>query len=443
MEQPQSTESDKDLLRHERDALTGLPGLEAARHKLDSWGESAPVHGLLLGLFRLPALNLAHGSQAGDAVIAEVAARLVQFARAEFDGPWFAARLGGATFLLLARDVPSRERWELLGEGLAQTIARPIVRLKPGASATMRLSPRIALLRAPAGEGSESSLDRLGQTLAALEQRSGRRLLWADGAVVRPGHSAERLEADLLHAIDRDEIDILFQPQFGLQRDELTGAEALARWIHPRLGRIGAGALFALADRADHIAPLSQHIARKALLRASQWPPHLRLSLNVTSADLAAADYADSLLDLVAGSGFPAARLTLEVTEQALIVDIDQARQMLGRLDGAGIRIALDDFGAGFCNFRYLKLLPLHYLKLDRAMVDGIADDPRDLAVLRAIVAMAGALGLEVIAEGIEDQSQRALVAAEGCAFYQGFIRARPLTGDDFMDFARREGSPV
>ena len=433
-------ESSGESRRDERDALTGLPGLEAARRKLDAWAARAPAHGLLLGLSRLPAINLAYGSKAGDAVIAEAAARLVQFAGAEFDGPWFAARLGGGTFLLLAREALSRERWELLGEGLAQAIARPIARSIPGATATMRLSPRIALLRGLPGEGAESLLDRLGQTMAALEQRSGRRLLWADGAIVRPGHSAAKLEADLLHAIDRDEIDILFQPQFSLPADRLTGAEALARWNHPRLGRIGAGALFALADRADHVAPLSQHIARKALALAAGWPDGLRLSLNVTSADVVAANYAETLLGVVAASGFPGARLTLEVTEQALIGDIGQARRILTQLADTGIRIALDDFGAGFCNFRYLKLLPLHYLKLDRGMVDGITTDARDLAVLRAIVAMAGALDLEVIAEGIEDAAQQALVASEGCGYFQGFIRARPMASDDFLTFAASEG---
>ena len=432
-----------EAVRDERDALTGLPGLEAARRKLDAWAAQAPAHGLLLGLSRLPALNLAYGSKAGDAVIAEAAARLVQFAGAEFDGPWFAARLGGGTFLLLAREALSRERWELLGEGLAEAIAkpiaRPVARSIPGATATMRPSPRIALLRGLPGEGAESLRDRLGQTMAALEQRSGRRLLWADGAVVRPGHSAAKLEADLLHAIDRDEIEILFQPQFSLPADRLTGAEALARWNHPRLGRIGAGALFALADRADHVAPLSQHIARKALALAANWPEGLRLSLNVTSADLAAANYAETMLGVVAAGGFPGARLTLEVTEQALIGDIGQARRVLTLLADAGIRIALDDFGAGFCNFRYLKLLPLHYLKLDRAMVDGITTDPRDLAVLRAILAMAGALDLEVIAEGIEDLAQQALVAAEGCGYFQGFVRARPMGAGEFLTFAAGE----
>ncbi len=417
-----------------RDALTGLPGLDAARRRLDAWSDEAPAHGLLLGLSRLPAINLAYGRATGDGAIAEAAARLVHFAAAEFDGPWFAARLGGGVFLLLAREPLSRERWELLGEGLAEAIARPIA----GSMATLRLAPRIALLRAMPGEGAESLLDRLGQALTKLEKGSGRRLLWADGAMVRPGQSAAALEADLLGAIDRDEIEIMFQPQFRLPDGMLTGAEALARWRHPRLGQIGAGALFALAERAEQMAPLSQHIAAKALALAAQWPEGVRLSLNVTSADLAAANFAETTTARIAASGFTPDQLTLEVTEQALIADIGQASTTLATLAARGVRMALDDFGAGFCNFRYLKLLPLDYLKLDRSMIEGIAHDRRDLAVLRGIVAMARALELEVIAEGVENGAQEAAAEREGCRYVQGFHRARPMSADDFLSFARK-----
>jgi EAL domain-containing protein (putative c-di-GMP-specific phosphodiesterase class I) len=182
--------------------------------------------------------------------------------------------------------------------------------------------------------------------------------------------------------------------------------------------------------------PLSRHIARRALAAAVQWPDELRLSLNVTPADLAAGSYARLLLAILGESGFAAGRLTLEVIEQSLLGDLHLAAETLRFLTAQGIRIALDDFGAGFCNFRYLKLLPLHYLKLDRSMVEGIASDPRDLAVLRAIVAMAGALGLQVIAEGVESEEQRAKIAEEGCAFYQGFLRAQPMTAAEFLRLA-------
>jgi predicted signal transduction protein with EAL and GGDEF domain len=423
-----------------RDPLTGLPGIEAVRARLAQWlaegaasGEGPAVHAILLGLRRFDAVNLAYGAPAGDAALAEVAARMSQFAGSEIEGPWLLARGSGGNFLLVANEACSRERWQLFAEQLADAIARPFA----VSDGMLRLSPRISLLRGLSGESVGSMLDRLGQGLAAAQRQQGRRLVWADGEATRPGRTAAELEADLLMAIDRDEIEMVFQPQFSLGRagpegDRLTGAEALARWNHPQLGRIGASTLFGIAERTDHVAQLSRHIASRTLEQARHWPGHLRLSLNVTTADLAVPSYADELSEIVRASGFPPERLTLEVTEQALLHDIHLAAETLSAFAAMGMRIALDDFGAGFCNFRYLKLLPLDYLKLDRSMVDGIASDPRDLAVLRAIVAMAGALDLKVIAEGVESEAQRTRIADEGCAFYQGFLRAPPMTAEAF-----------
>jgi predicted signal transduction protein with EAL and GGDEF domain len=414
------------------DALTGLPGLEAARARLGDWLERGePVHGLLIGLRRFDAVNLAYGAAAGDAALAEVAARIRHFAHSELESAWIAARGGGGQFLLLTTEACSRERWQMVSAQLLDRLALPIT---VGGN-TLRLSPRGALLRSLGGEEADSLLDRLGQTLATVMAAQGRRLSWADGEAVRAGRSAAQLETDLLKALDQGEIEVVYQPQWSCTDDSLTGAEALARWNHPKLGRIGAGALFAIAERADHVTQLSRHIAQTALAGARDWPDHLRLSLNVTPNDLAQGDFAREFSGLLADTGFPAARLTLEVTEQVLLADVAHAALALESLTAQGMRTALDDFGAGFCNFRYLKLLPLHYLKLDRSMIEG-ADDPRDLAVLRAIIAMAGALDLAVIAEGVESEAQRVLAATEGCAVYQGFLRAQPLGAAEFAELA-------
>ncbi|WP_260922937.1 bifunctional diguanylate cyclase/phosphodiesterase [Novosphingobium sp. 9] len=420
--------------------LTGVPAVESVRERIESWKANeamlppdAHVHAMLLSLRRLDAINIAYGAEAGDGLLEEIAGRISHYASEELDGPWMVARAAGGSFLLVANEACSRERWYLVADQLAEDVARPIA----VPSGIVRLSPRVALIRALTGESVDSMLDRLGQTLADINESPAARIAWAEGEVSLPGRSAAQLEADLLGAIDRDEIEILFQPQFSLTDDRLTGAEALARWNHPTLGRIGAGALFALAERADHIAPLSQHIARKAMAIASNWPSDLRLSINVTPADLAYASYTRQMLDLIRESGFPPRRLTLEITEQALIKDVSMAAQTMAEFSSQGIRIALDDFGAGFCNFRYLKVLPIHYLKLDRSMIEGVTTDKRDVAVLRAIVGVARALDLQVIAEGIEEEAQRAAVAREKCDFYQGFLRAQPMSAAMFAKLAR------
>jgi EAL domain-containing protein (putative c-di-GMP-specific phosphodiesterase class I) len=249
--------------------------------------------------------------------------------------------------------------------------------------------------------------------------------------------SGRRIE-ELTAAINEDQVEILFQPQFAGTAGRVVGAEALSRWNHPRLGRIGAEALFDIAERAGHSATLTRHIADRALRAAAAWPEPLRLSLNVTPADLAEESFAETILQATASAAFAATRLTLEITEQALVSDLDESARQLERLAAHGILVALDDFGAGFCNFHYLKRLPLHVLKLDRSMVQGVAEDERDLAVLRGILAMARALGLEVVAEGIESEEQLAAIVREGCDKWQGFLGAGPIPAEEFTASAVR-----
>lgn len=416
-----------------RDPLTGLMDRDAAQARLAEWlAAGAQVHAILIGLRRFDAVNLAYGAATGDAALAATAGRLNHFAADELPPGWLLARSGGGMFLLLSNAPCSREAWQLLAGQLLDRLSRPIA--TPGG--TMRLSPRAALLRGLTDESADSMLDRLAQTLAGLVGQPGKRIAWADGEAIRAGRSAAQLEADLLKALDTGEIEVLFQPQYTCADDRLIGAEALARWNHPTLGRIGAGGLFAIAERTDHVPQLSRHIAWLAMTAAARWPGDVRLSLNVTPNDLAASDFVAAFEALLAETRFPAWRLTLEITEQVLLADVTTAAAAFGKLTRRGIRFALDDFGAGFCNFRYLKLLPLDYLKLDRSMIDGVAADPRDLAVLRAIIAMARALDLQVIAEGVESEAQRLLVAAEGCKFYQGFLRSPPLAADHFRKAA-------
>ena len=422
-----------------RDMLTGLPTRHDAVARLDGWMSSGrlPVHAMVLSLGRFETVNLAYGKATGDGALAEIARRLVHFGQDEFElSDWLAARLGGGKFLLALYGECSRERWQWLAEALADAVALPV---SDGQGDTgLRLWPRIALIEAKIGEDSTAILDRLAEALGRMRGQPGRRVAWIDRSRQPDGSTGMQLEADLVGAMARDEIEIRFQPQYTLRDDRLCGAEALARWNHRELGLIGAGPLFSIAERADQTSALSRHVAKRALSMAKDWPDELRLSLNVTSSDLAAANFARDFLGVVEETGFPPERLTLEITEQVLLADLEVAGRALDTLAQAGMALALDDFGSGFCNFRYLKLLPLQSIKLDRAMVDGIDEDPRDLAVLRAIVAMARALDLSVVAEGIDSGRKREIVRAEGCVTYQGFLKARPMTADAFDALVRR-----
>ncbi|TMM49731.1 bifunctional diguanylate cyclase/phosphodiesterase [Qipengyuania marisflavi] len=431
-----------DMQDESRDSLTGLADPDRARKVIAQWQNdwpsgtiSCPMHAMLISLGRIETVNVAFGESAGDGALVEVAQRIKHFAGDELESSvWLAARMGGGTFLLVAREECSRERWQWLAEALADAIAMPIT--NPAGGASLRLWPRIALMRATDTDSPVTMFDRLSETSALMRENNGRRIAWSTGAIARSGRSNQQLEADLLAAIDRDEIEILFQPQYSLADDKLVGAEALARWHHPVLGRIGAGVLFQIAERADHIAHLSRHIAERALQAAVHWPETIRLSLNITPADLAADSFAPEFARLAERIGYPLDRLTLEITEQVLLADLDRVGVVLEQLRIYGIRLALDDFGAGFCNFRYLKILPLDHIKLDRSMIDDVLDDDRDRAVFRAIVAMAQALDLKVVVEGIETAAQREFVAAEGAQDYQGFLRSEPLSAQEFLKLA-------
>jgi EAL domain-containing protein (putative c-di-GMP-specific phosphodiesterase class I) len=239
-----------------------------------------------------------------------------------------------------------------------------------------------------------------------------------------------QLEIDLRRALDQDEIEILFQPQVSVTSGRIVGAEALARWRHPTFGELGAHTLFNVAERSDYLAQLSDHVQRKAIGAAAAWPPalaRLRLSVNITAADIVRPGFASQFLDLVQSGGFDPKRLTVEVTEGGLIEDLNAAAYLLARLREGGLRVAIDDFGTGYSSLAYLKALPLDYLKIDKRLCEDITGSPRDRIVVRSVIDMARSLGLSVIAEGVESQQQLDLLAQEGCNLYQGFLCSRPV----------------
>lgn len=252
-----------------------------------------------------------------------------------------------------------------------------------------------------------------------------------------PGVKPAALDRDLLRALDRAEIEVLFQPQFSGASGAVVGAEALARWRHPTLGEIGARDLFAIAERAALVAPLSRHVVARALSDASAWPDNLHLSLNITPEELGDPRFAHDFAELIGQGPIAPERLMLEITEDLLLRNLRQAGDALGALRRLGFRTALDDFGAGFCNFRYLRDLPLDAIKLDKVMVEGVPGDGTALAVLRAIIALARALELDIYAEGIESEIQRAAIISEGCQYWQGFLRAQPMKSEAVLALAR------
>ncbi len=282
----------------------------------------------------------------------------------------------------------------------------------------------------PLGARLASAASAAGDSAASLLRRASEALF--DRHVPREAEAPaiEALAADLRHALDRGEIGVLFQPQVAIASGAIVGVEALARWQHPRLGEVGAETLFAAADHAGLAAQLSDLVQREALQAAARWPlalGKLRLSINVTAQDVGRSGFADALLGRIDASGFPRARLTVEITESGIMSDLGEAARLLAELRTAGCRVAIDDFGTGYSSLAYLKALPLDYLKIDRRLSQDITGSPRDRVVVRGVIDMARSLGLAVIAEGVETEEQLDLLAKEGCQYFQGFLCAEPL----------------
>ncbi len=368
-----------------------------------------------VALSRLDLVNAAHGRDRVDATIQLAAARI----EAALGAGTLVARSGGDLFLAAV----DGDRASGAAAAVSQALARPFA----VDGATVLLGSRVGVAGIEAGDDAESIVARAAEALDAARA--------SDGGTVRvaaPDQIAtlDALAADLHHAVTRGEIDIVFQPQVEIATGRITGVEALARWAHPSLGAVGADTLFAAADRADLGIALSDHIQELTLSRAARWPRslgHLRLSLNLTAADVSRAGFAALFLHRVDASGFPRGRLTVELTETGMIQELERAAALLAELRGAGCRVAIDDFGTGYSSLAYLKALPLDYVKIDKALARDIAGDPRDRVVIRGVIEIACALGLAVIAEGVETPQQLALLTAEGCGWYQGFLRAGGL----------------
>ena len=245
-------------------------------------------------------------------------------------------------------------------------------------------------------------------------------------------------------AIAGDELSLAFQPQFDVATGAVIGVEALARWP----GVASAEEMFARAGCASLSERLSRTMQRKALQAAGGWHGELkklRLSINVLAEDLVRPGYECWLLDEIAAAGLNPQRITAEIIESSLLADPIAAAGRLARLRAAGVRIAVDDFGTGYASLAYLTTLPLDLIKIDRVLISHVVGGTRDRIVVRALIAMARELGLQVLVEGVEDRAQLTLLQEWGCDYYQGFLGAQAMEEAALVGFIdlMRSGRPA
>ncbi len=419
----------------DRDPLTGLASRQGAIRWLEaSQSDNRKAVVVLVGLGEFDRVNAAYGRLVGDAMLARVAVRLTRLVDAMGGRNTLVGRLTGTEFLVAmtgeqGADAPV-ERAGLLASELIAEIARPF----NAGDFLIRLSARCGIATAGEEDGAERLIRRASTALAEARRggaQGGIRIKVADDAsgII----DDEQLLNDLRHALDNGQIQIVFQPQYAMADDSMIGVEALARWQHPHYGEISAGVLFALAERAGFILPLSDHIHARALAEAAHWPAalaHLRVAINITAADIAEPDFVPGLLRMIDETGLVRARITVELTESGLVEDLEAAATLLGQLREEGLKVAIDDFGTGYSSLAYLKSLPLDYLKIDSGIVRDITASGRDRVIVRAIIDMARSLDLGVIAEGVETEIQLAALARAGATAYQGFLRSPAVTSD-------------
>jgi diguanylate cyclase (GGDEF)-like protein len=385
------------------------------------------VSALLVAATRFEAVNAAYGREVGDELLGAVAQRIASAVR-EVDPTATITRVSGAEFAVL---VPQGR-----GESLAADICHRIDRPFMIGGQIVAIGCRIGVVESAVGEDSAGLLRRASLALAEarVSDVSAIRAIGADddGEALYDAS----LESDLRRALDDNEIDLLFQPQVEVSSGRMVGVEALARWNHPDHGDLGANTLFAVASRSDYLLTLSQHVQHRALAQAAAWPAalsSLRLSINLTANDIAVTDFAEVFLAKVDASRFPRSRLTVEITESGLIDNLERAADVFAKLRAGGVRVAIDDFGTGYSSLAWLKALPLDYLKIDKGLAQDITGTTRDRVVVRSVIDMARSLGLAVVAEGVETEEQLALLAAEGCNYWQGFLFAEAMGVDGLV----------
>ena len=413
------------------DGLTGLPnrsmlmnGLERALERAEVRGSEVAV--LFMDLDNFKVINDSLGHAAGDEALVEVTRRLGGCLGAGD----VAARFGGDEFVVLLEGVK--------GEEEATGVARRIV----GAlEAPFKLGNKEVYFSASIGAvlGATSGLwDAAGLLRAAdvaLHKAKGTN---SGYAVFDPAMNVEALErldleGDLRRAVDRGEFVVYYQPKVELSTGRIIGAEALVRWQNPQRGMVSPAKFIPVAEETGLIRQIGGWVLREACLQAKEWQAHLPpdtppvVSVNLSAVQLKHPSFVQEVARVIEETGVDPGSLILEITESMLMEDAERGVETLRGLKNLGLRIALDDFGTGYSSLAYLKKFPVDFLKVDRSFVDGLGCEPGDTAIVRAVMGLARALGLEVIAEGIETAGQLGLLREMDCDYGQGYYFAKPL----------------
>ncbi|MBR0566749.1 EAL domain-containing protein [Azoarcus sp. L1K30] len=422
------------------DHLTQLPNRRLLMDRLGQALSTSNAQGgagalMFIDLDDFRNINDLLGHHNGDVLLQQAARRLGAIA-ADIGANATVARFGGDEFVILLDALAlDRQAAYASANDIAERILAALKAPYVLEGQTRRSSASIGVALFPASGGSVDELmKRADLAMNEAKHRGKGKLRFYDPVMQETVTARLRLEDDIRTGTEAGEFTLLYQPQFG-PGCEMVGVEALVRWQHPLRGFIAPDQFIHVAERAGLMPALGLMVLNRACEQLAAWAldpvtAGLTVAVNVSAQQLYNDEFVDQVLDALHRSGAPAGRLTLELTESLLLDDMEEAIERMGRLRTHGIRFSIDDFGTGYSSLAYLQRLPLDQLKIDRSFVQDLPHSASSLAIVKAIIALAQALDLKVIAEGVELDTQRDTLRANGCHHFQGFLFARPMTAE-------------
>ncbi|MBX7430542.1 EAL domain-containing protein [Mycobacterium sp. Y57] len=428
----------------EHDDLTGLSNRRALLAHLDERladGQPGPVSALFFDLDRLKAINDYLGHTAGDSFIRVLAERL----RRGAEGSPLIARLGGDEFVVVPEEPMQADAAEVLAHHL-QSDLRERVSID-GEMLTRTVSIGVAL-GIPGVDTTSDLLRRADQAVLTAKNSGGNKVAMFTDDMSMKSDLRNDIELHLQSVIENGALLLHYLPEVDMRTGEILAAEALVRWQHPTRGLLAPDAFIGVAESINLAGELGRWVLRTACSEFADWRSHalgnnIVLRINVSPVQLVSDQFVESVAGIIDEFALDRSSVCLEITESVVVQDIDTTRITLARLKEAGIQIAIDDFGTGYSALSHLKSLPVDTLKIDKSFVRELGSDPGDLAIVRAVIALAEAFGLELVAEGVETDAAALTLLRHGCHRAQGFLLSRPVAGSEMKSLLAKGCIPV
>lgn len=422
------------------DPLTRLPNRTLLRDRFEQAAALADREQSGVAMFFLDLDNFTHindslGHACGDTLLVSVANRLKKCIRKTDT----LSRQGGDEFVILLSNINDVESIEEITQGIVAAFTGPFN--IDGYTLNITFSAGISVY--PHDEKSFDSLLKQADTALYHAKQSGRNIYrFFSGQMNNDALEYIQLQGQLHNAIKNQELQLHYQPQIDTSTGKIIGAEALLRWYHPEQGLIPPGKFIPSAERSGLIIPIGEWVLNEACYQAQQWRkihhlPSLVVAVNLSALQFKRGNLVETVTQALEQSGLPAQHLELELTESILLHDVNDVRNTLLSLKKMGVRLSIDDFGTGYSSLSYLKQLAVDKLKIDQSFIRDMVDDAGDAAIVKAVIQLGHALDLSVIAEGVEKDTQFALLKELGCDEIQGYLFSPSLPAKEFIQFCQ------